>query len=335
MQVSVYVCTFGQVTYAGIAQNPYRAVSKLMMDGTQDVPVTECGKAIKAQHKPPWPQVDILRRCSLRKALHILREYVEEHNVISDYNYSIIDDDDMRQKPYVKSSYPVPCPKLVIWGTDDAVSSLEEEFFTATRPHEMLQGSLCDIMTTIFRRCIVMSRTPLGHSMAYNKGTRSVIIRTSCYPFVESYPLYKFCIMAVGWVATALEYLVSRILSGCKNEKNTTYDTQKTIQYAYAAYRLMHTIEGNKTWLECTRIPCAVRVELTQAFATCLTDASATPEFVRDSFEKLRRLYPDHHPDSPDFRRYKKKLLRLHGEEPIKVSFGTHLKKKIPKKSQQ
>lgn len=333
MQVSVYVCRFGDVvTYAGIAQNPYRAVSKLMMDGTRDVPVTECGKAIKTSQELPWPHVDILKTCSLKQALHLLREYVEQHNVVTEYNYSLIDDDDMTQKPYVKSAYSTPVPKMIAWGSDEALRSFEEEFFTSNSPHRLLQGSLCDIMTTIFRECIVLSRTPLGHSMAYNKTTRCVVVKTCMYPFVESHTLYKFCILAVEWLATALEYLLSRILSGCKNQANLTYDTEKTMQFAFEAYRLMHTIEGSKTWLESTQKPCSTRVQLTQAFAKCLTDAAAVPEFLRVSFEKMRRLYPEDHPDSPNYRRYKKKLLRLHGEEPIKVSFDTHLKE-CPAKS--
>lgn len=331
MRVSVYVCTFGDaVTYAGIAENPYRAVAKLMLDGSRDVPVTECGKAIKDQIQDlPCPSLTVLTTCSLRKALRKLREYVEKHNVISEYNYSLIDDDDFSHKPYVKTVYRTPYPQLVYWGTDDATLALEEQFFTTDEPHKLLEGSLCDIMVNVFRELLVVSRSPLGHCMTYVKNTRSVLIRTQQYPFVETHTMYRFCIMAVGWLATSLEYVFSRILSGCRNDANPTYDVERTMQLAFEAYRLMHTIEGNKTWLESVKQPCSVRVQLTQAFGKCLVDFSLSPEFVRVSFEKMRRIYPEDHPQSPSFQRYRKRLLALHGEQPIKLaSIDNHLKEK-------
>ena len=328
MLVSVFVCTFGDVvTYAGIAQEPYRSVSKMMMDATREYPVTECGKALAPYISSlPCPVIVQISKCSLKKALKLLREYVEDNNVITDYTYSTIDDDTLYT--CARTVYSTPYPKHIVWGTEEALDTFEEQFFTTPSPHRMLEGSLSDIMTRLFRECIVFSRSPLGHSMAYNKNTRSVIVRTQQYPYVDTFPLYKFCSMAVEWLAFSLEHVLSRILSGCRNDANLTYDVNKTMQLAYQAYRLIHTIEGSKTWLQCTTRPCSTRVHLTQSFAKCLTDYASTPESVRISYEKLRRIYPENHPETPDFRRYKKKVYSLHGEEPIRLSLdNTRLKK--------
>lgn len=332
MRVSVFVCTFGDVvTYAGIAQHPFRAVSKLMMDATREYPVTECGKALEPHIDGlPCPHIALLCTCSLRKALQILREYVDKHNVITDYNYSIIDDDDIMAKPYVRTVYNPPYPKHIVWGSKDARESLEEQFFTSQAPHHLLQGSLCDIMVRVFRECIVFSRSPLGHSMAYAKKNRNIIVRSTKYPYIESYPLYKFCTMAVEWLAEALEYLLSRIISGCRNEANLTFNTQKTLQAAFEAYRLIHTIEGSTTWLQSTKKACSTRVQLTQAFAKCITDYASTPESVRISFEKLRRIYPENHPDMPDFKHYKKRVFMLDGDVPTNLTLDLRLKKIKP-----
>src|SRR6056300_1713320 len=218
MLVSVFVCTFGDVvTYAGIAQEPYRSVSKMMMDATRQYPVTECGKALAPYISSlPCPVIVQISRCSLKKALKLLREYVEDNNVITDYTYSTIDDDTLYT--CARTVYSTPYPKHIVWGTEEALDTFEEQFFTTPSPHRMLEGSLSDIMTRLFRECIVFSRSPLGHSMAYNKNTRSVIVRTQQYPYVDTFPLYKFCSMAVEWLAFSLEHVLSRILSGCRND---------------------------------------------------------------------------------------------------------------------
>lgn len=325
-KVSVFVCHFTPIsgsttTYAGIAQHPYRVVAKILMDATRDYPMSEIGRILKESETLTCPSVAVLKTCSVRKALDILREYAESNvNVVTEYNYSVIDDEDLIQAPLIRTVYMPPRPDMVCWGSEQALSSFEDQFFTAQHPEQFLEGSLSDMLVTLFRELVVESRSPLGHSMAYNKTNRSVLIRTRQYPFFDTCTLYKFCTMAVSWMATALEYVVSRIISGCRNDLNDTYNTPLMIQKAFVVYRHMHTVEGNKTWLECmTSKRCSMTVQVTQSFASVITDFAETDHSIRYAFEKLRRMVPDDHPISPDFKRYQRKLHRLDGVEPAQT----------------
>lgn len=339
MKVYVFECVFqnstpeNRVTYAAIAQYPYRVVAKILMDATRERPMTEIGRVIQSSNAISSPSVNIIRQCSLPTALRTLREYSESHeNVVTEYSYSTIDDCDTIQTPMVRTMYKLPTPEIVIcWGSDQSILAFEDLFFNTHCPETFLQGSLCDMLVNAFRHFIVESRSPLGHSIAFNKTTRTVLTRQKQYPYFASYPLFKFCSLAVPWMARAMEYVVSRIIHGCRNDANRTYQPDVMIERAYAVYREMHTIEGTKTWIECMTSDTkrySVAIQVKQSFATCITNVSRKESSLTLAFEKLRRMVPDHHPMSPDFAVYKRRKHVLDGVESAKQAF-----QEIPVKS--